>query len=84
MLHMLACIYTEITFFWRFHSLLYSQVSLSSVTSIIDGLKKLYIKKLKPLEVTYRFHDFVSPALVSEQVALLVILWFKVNPYYIV
>ncbi|KAH7546783.1 hypothetical protein FEM48_Zijuj01G0237900 [Ziziphus jujuba var. spinosa] len=39
------------------------KVSLSSVTSIIDGLKKLYIKKLKPLEVTYRFHDFVSPAL---------------------
>ncbi|XP_048319662.1 EH domain-containing protein 1 [Ziziphus jujuba] len=41
------------------------KVSLSSVTSIIDGLKKLYIKKLKPLEVTYRFHDFVSPALTN-------------------
>ncbi|XP_020202097.1 EH domain-containing protein 1 [Cajanus cajan] len=39
------------------------KVSLSSVTSIIDGLKGLYIQKLKPLEVTYRFNDFVSPLL---------------------
>lgn len=41
------------------------KVSLSSVTSIIDGLKRLYIQKLKPLEVTYRFNDFVSPLLTS-------------------
>ncbi|KAI5674760.1 hypothetical protein M9H77_15124 [Catharanthus roseus] len=41
------------------------KVSLSSVTSIIDGLKKLYIQKLKPLEVTYRFNDFVSPLLAN-------------------
>lgn len=41
------------------------QVSLASVTSIIDGLKKLYVQNLKPLEVTYRFNDFVSPLLVS-------------------
>ncbi|GAB4826525.1 EH domain-containing protein 1 [Ancistrocladus abbreviatus] len=41
------------------------RVSLSSVTSIIDGLKRLYIEKLKPLETTYRFHDFVSPALTN-------------------
>ncbi|KAL2316714.1 hypothetical protein Fmac_030590 [Flemingia macrophylla] len=40
-------------------------VSLSSVTSIIDGLKRLYIQKLKPLEVTYRFNDFVSPLLTN-------------------
>lgn len=46
---------------------LIDQVSLSSVTSIIDGLKKLYIQKLKPLEVTYRFNDFVSPLLVSHK-----------------
>ncbi|KAG0554897.1 hypothetical protein M758_12G131500 [Ceratodon purpureus] len=38
-------------------------LSSISVTSIIDGLKKLYIEKLKPLEVTYRFDDFVSPSL---------------------
>ncbi|XP_057465869.1 EH domain-containing protein 1 isoform X2 [Actinidia eriantha] len=38
-------------------------VSLASVTSIIDGLKKLYVQKLNPLEVTYRFNDFVSPLL---------------------
>lgn len=38
---------------------------LSSVTSIIDGLKRLYFEKLKPLEVTYRFNDFASPSLVS-------------------
>ncbi|KAL3632710.1 EH domain-containing protein 1 [Castilleja foliolosa] len=39
------------------------KVPLNSVTSIIDGLKKLYVQKLKPLEVTYRFNDFVSPVL---------------------
>ncbi|KAJ6802654.1 putative EH domain-containing protein 1 [Iris pallida] len=39
------------------------KIPLNSVTSIIDGLKRLYIEKLKPLEVTYRFNDFVSPTL---------------------
>lgn len=48
-----------------------SQVPLSSVTSIIDGLKRLYIQKLKPLEVTYRFNDFVSPLLVSTHLNLI-------------
>ncbi|KAG6556126.1 hypothetical protein Mapa_002067 [Marchantia paleacea] len=38
-------------------------ISQASVTSVIDGLKKLYLEKLKPLEVTYRFNDFVSPTL---------------------
>ncbi|GMY24739.1 EH domain-containing protein 1 isoform X2 [Fagus crenata] len=32
-------------------------------TSISDGFKWLYMKKLKPLEVTYRFHGFGSPLL---------------------
>ncbi|CAI9088337.1 OLC1v1022642C1 [Oldenlandia corymbosa var. corymbosa] len=41
------------------------KVSLSSVTSIIDGLKKLYVQKLKPLEATYHFNDFVSPLLTN-------------------
>ncbi|KAL8147783.1 EH domain-containing protein 1-like [Apium graveolens] len=41
------------------------KLSLTSVTSIVDGLKKLYIQKVKPLEVTYRFNDFVSPLLTS-------------------
>ncbi|XP_043810915.1 EH domain-containing protein 1 isoform X2 [Manihot esculenta] len=41
------------------------KVPLSSVTSIFDGLKRLYIQKLKPLEVTYRFNDFVSPLLTN-------------------
>ncbi|XP_027064310.2 EH domain-containing protein 1 [Coffea arabica] len=41
------------------------KVSLSSVTSIVDGLKKLYVQKLKPLEATYRFNDFVSPLLTN-------------------
>ncbi|XP_078437592.1 EPS15 homology domain 1 [Wolffia australiana] len=41
------------------------KVSLSSVTSIIDGLKRLYLEKLKPLEVAYRFNDFVSPLLTN-------------------
>ncbi|KAF8410792.1 hypothetical protein HHK36_003329 [Tetracentron sinense] len=43
----------------------YEKVPLSSVTSIVDGLKRLYIEKLKPLEVTYRFNDFVSPLLTN-------------------
>ncbi|KAG5398118.1 hypothetical protein IGI04_019932 [Brassica rapa subsp. trilocularis] len=41
------------------------KISLSSVTSIIDGLKRLYIQKLKPLEVAYQFNDFVSPLLTN-------------------
>ncbi|KAK6124523.1 hypothetical protein DH2020_041732 [Rehmannia glutinosa] len=42
-----------------------SYTSLTSVTSVIDGLKILYNEKLKPLEATYRFNDFVSPFLTS-------------------
>ncbi|GAV61224.1 Dynamin_N domain-containing protein/EF_hand_5 domain-containing protein [Cephalotus follicularis] len=41
------------------------KLPLSAVTSIIDGLKKMYIEKLKPLEVTYCFNDFVSPLLTN-------------------
>lgn len=41
------------------------KIPLSAVTSIVDGLKRLYLEKLKPLETTYRFHDFVSPALTN-------------------
>ncbi|CAD6252515.1 unnamed protein product [Miscanthus lutarioriparius] len=41
------------------------KIPLTAVTSVIDGLKKLYIKKLKPLEVIYKFNDFVSPLLVE-------------------
>lgn len=43
-----------------------AQAPQYSVTSIVDGLKRLYVEKLKPLEVAYRFNDFVSPSLVSE------------------
>ncbi|QCD77190.1 hypothetical protein DEO72_LG1g812 [Vigna unguiculata] len=41
------------------------KLPLNSVTSIIDGLKRLYIERLKPLEVTYRYNDFVSPLLTN-------------------
>uniref|UniRef100_A0A0E0LEX2 Uncharacterized protein n=1 Tax=Oryza punctata TaxID=4537 RepID=A0A0E0LEX2_ORYPU len=41
------------------------KIPLNAVTSVIDGLKKLYIEKLKPLEVTYKFNDFVSPLLTN-------------------
>lgn len=41
------------------------QATLSAVTSITDGLKRLYIEKLKPLEVAYHFNDFGCPLLVS-------------------
>ncbi|KAE8664450.1 EH domain-containing protein 1 [Hibiscus syriacus] len=42
---------------------LQKKIPASAVTSIVDGLKRLYIEKLKPLEATYRFNDFVSPPL---------------------
>lgn len=48
------------------------QIPMSHVTSVIDGLKKLYVEKLKPLEVTYLFNDFVSSLLVSVTVPFLV------------
>jgi EH domain-containing protein 1 len=38
-------------------------IPVASVTSIVDGLKKLYLEKLKPLEIAYRFHDFALPML---------------------
>ncbi|MFS8015560.1 putative EH domain-containing protein [Helianthus anomalus] len=39
--------------------------SLGKVTSIVDGLKRLYNEKLKPLEVAYRYNDFASPLLTN-------------------
>lgn len=41
------------------------KLPLNAVTSIIDGLKKFYVERLKPLEVTDRFNDFVSPLLTN-------------------
>ncbi|KAI4295977.1 hypothetical protein L6164_035970 [Bauhinia variegata] len=41
------------------------KLPLNAVTSIIDGLKRLYFERLKPLEITYRFNDFVSPPLTN-------------------
>ncbi|XP_004293342.1 PREDICTED: EH domain-containing protein 1-like [Fragaria vesca subsp. vesca] len=37
----------------------------NAVTSIVDGLKRLYIEKLKPLEAAYRFNDFGNPLLTN-------------------
>jgi hypothetical protein len=59
-----------------------AQLPPNAVTSIIDGLNRLYIEKLKPLEVTYRFNDFVSPLMVSRldtsivYTTLDIIFWF--------
>ncbi|KAK8689286.1 hypothetical protein V6N13_088008 [Hibiscus sabdariffa] len=53
----------SITFQW--FSSQPSQKFLSHVTSIQDGLKKLYDQKLKPLELAYCFNDFVSPLLTN-------------------
>ncbi|CAA7019666.1 unnamed protein product [Microthlaspi erraticum] len=36
-----------------------------NVVTIVDGLKRLYAEKLKPLELTYRFNDFASPVLTN-------------------
>ncbi|XP_043692148.1 EH domain-containing protein 1-like isoform X2 [Telopea speciosissima] len=59
-----VAISTQPTAHW-FTSKSLKKVPLSTVTSIIDGLKRLYVEKLKPLEVTYRFNDFVSPLLAN-------------------
>ncbi|WJX22841.1 EH domain-containing protein 1 [Trifolium repens] len=37
----------------------------NAVTSIVDGLKRLYTERLKPLEVAYRYNDFASPLLTN-------------------
>ncbi|XP_057433560.1 EH domain-containing protein 1-like [Lotus japonicus] len=37
----------------------------SAVTSIVDGLKRLYNERLKPLEIAYQYNDFASPLLTS-------------------
>ncbi|KAK8972504.1 hypothetical protein V6N11_081619 [Hibiscus sabdariffa] len=50
----------KVIIFWDFFG---RRIPASTVTSIVDGLKRLYIEKLKPLEATYQFNDFVSPAL---------------------
>ncbi|XP_048628355.1 EH domain-containing protein 1 isoform X1 [Brassica napus] len=55
----------SLTAHWFSSNLQKRFISLSSVTSIIDGLKRLYIQKLKPLEVAYQFNDFVSPLLTN-------------------
>ena len=47
---------------------------LTALTSVIDGLKRLYVEKLKPLEVAYRFNDFASPLLVNSSIHNLVLL----------
>ncbi|CAI9293265.1 unnamed protein product [Lactuca saligna] len=39
------------------------KTALNDVKSIVDGLKKLYNEKLKPLEITYQYKDFASPLL---------------------
>eukprot|EP00244_Chara_vulgaris_P011509 TRINITY_DN5720_c1_g1_i1.p1 TRINITY_DN5720_c1_g1~~TRINITY_DN5720_c1_g1_i1.p1 ORF type:complete len:556 (-),score=109.69 TRINITY_DN5720_c1_g1_i1:1253-2920(-) len=36
-----------------------------NVTSIVDGLRHLYMEKVRPLESTYRFQDFVTPLLTN-------------------
>ncbi|CAN4096791.1 unnamed protein product [Withania somnifera] len=56
---------TSVTAKWFSSSTSVKKVSLASVTSIVDGLKKLYIQKLKPLEAAYHFNDFVSPLLTN-------------------
>ncbi|KAI5084180.1 hypothetical protein GOP47_0000349 [Adiantum capillus-veneris] len=43
------------------------KIPMSHVTSVIDGLKKLYVEKLKPLEATYMFNDFVSSPLTESE-----------------
>jgi len=50
---------------------------LTAVTSVIDGLKRLYVEKLKPLEVAYRYNDFASPLLVNNSIHSLFCLKYR-------
>jgi hypothetical protein len=59
-----------------------SQIPLTAVTSVIDGLKRLYIEKLKPLEVAYKFNDFVSPLLVNKYLSFPYLVSIRVTDYY--
>lgn len=56
---------THVSFMLTLFIMFSIQIPLTAVTSVIDGLKRLYIEKLKPLEVAYKFNDFVSPLLVN-------------------
>lgn len=38
-----------------------NKMSTKDVASVVDGLKKIYEKKIKPVEELYRFADFHSP-----------------------
>ncbi|KAM1762840.1 hypothetical protein ACFX12_005434 [Malus domestica] len=49
----------------RFGSKSAKKLPPNAVTSIVDGLKRLYNEKLKPLELAYRFNDFASPSLTN-------------------
>jgi hypothetical protein len=60
----LSMAHLSLLLIFPFYGVICKQIPLTAVTSVIDGLKKLYIEKLKPLEVTYKFNDFVSPLLV--------------------
>jgi len=37
------------------------KMSMKEVASVVDGLKKIYDKKIKPVEELYKFPDFHSP-----------------------
>jgi len=41
------------------------KISLSKVIFIIDGLKKIYLEKLKSLKATYLFNEFCSSLLTN-------------------
>ncbi|TQD98750.1 hypothetical protein C1H46_015659 [Malus baccata] len=49
----------------RFGSKSAKKLPLNAVTSIVDGLKRMYNEKLKPLELAYRFNDFASSSLTN-------------------
>eukprot|EP00250_Pteridium_aquilinum_P007074 c16868_g1_i1 orf=165-1427(+) len=40
---------------------------LPAVKSVSEGLKKLYMERLMPLEVTYHFNEFVSPLMTASE-----------------
>jgi ATPase subunit of ABC transporter with duplicated ATPase domains len=45
-----------------------SNIDISKYNSIVDGLKALYRKKIKPVEETYKFEYFHSPILTDSDI----------------
>ena len=56
-----------------------SQPEQTSYQSIVDGLKTLYKKKIRPLEEAYKFDVFHSACLTVLSIHLVILVFDNVN-----